>query len=172
MGSERIMSSISIRPMLVSDLSKVLRIQELCYTSVPPESKESLEAKLQACPSTCFVASLHGETVGYLIGLLRRFDHPPELNAATCVVPDSPNCLYLHDLAVSPQVRSAGVGRALVGRFLLAFKESRMRRASLIAVQDSAPYWQRFGFAPVCMSDVIRNKLVTYGTGVVYMEYL
>lgn len=158
--------------MQVSDLSEVLNIQARCYTGVPPESRESLEAKLRACPSQCFVASLRGEIVGYLFALLWRFESPPALNSLTCVVPESPDCLYLHDLAVSPDARSAGVGRALVERFFAALKESHMPRAALIAVQASAPYWERFGFMRVHTTDNMRTKLATYGDEVEYMEFL
>ena len=67
-----------------ADLPAVLAIQTICYTQVTPESKESLHAKLIASQSTCLIASLAGETVGYLIALPWEFSNPPALNARTC----------------------------------------------------------------------------------------
>lgn len=162
--------TLAIRSMRTSDLPEVLAIQAACYTEVAPESLESIEAKLVACPSTCFVASLDRSIVGYLVALTWEFSSPPELNASTCQVPSSPNCLYLHDLAVSPSARNAGAGRALVQRFFESLRTSGLERASLIAVQDSAPYWERYGFRIVSPSAALREKLSAYGEDAAYMQ--
>jgi len=109
---------IDIRMMAETDIPAVLEIQAVCYTAVTPESDESLHAKLRASQPTCFIASLEGDTVGYLISLPWEFSSPPVLNAETCRLPLSPDCLYLHDLAVAPSARQFGTGRALVEAFL------------------------------------------------------
>jgi len=152
-----------------TDLPAVLEIQAVCYTHVIPESRESLHAKLNASQSTCLIASLVGNMVGYLIALPWEFSNPPALNAQTCELPSSPSCLYLHDLAVTPEARKSGAGRTLVEAFLTRLKRSGLARASLVAVQDSAPYWERHGFRPVPAAEPLRAKLSTYGKGVQYM---
>ena len=161
---------IDIRMMAASDLPAVLAIQAVCYTELTPESKESLHAKLRASPSTCFIASIEGDTVGYLFALPWALSNPPMLNAETCRLPSSPNCLYLHDLAVTPSTRKSGAGRALVDAFLTRLSELELGRASLIAVQNSAPYWERYGFRVVPPSAPLKARLATYGEGVAYME--
>lgn len=161
---------IDIRMMAETDIPAVLEIQAVCYTAVTPESDESLHAKLRASQSTCFIASLEGDTVGYLISLPWAFSSPPALNAETCRLPLSPDCLYLHDLAVTPNARKFGTGRALVDAFLARLGELGLGRASLVAVQNSAPYWERYGFRTVPLSEPLKAKLSTYGEGVVYME--
>jgi predicted N-acetyltransferase YhbS len=161
---------IDIRMMAVADLPAVLEIQAVCYTELTPESKESLHAKLRASPSTCFIASLAGDTVGYLFALPWESSNPPTLNAETCRLPSSPDCLYLHDLAVTPRARKSGAGRALVEAFLTRLSELDLGRASLIAVQSSAPYWERYGFRAVLPSAPLKARLSTYGEGVAYME--
>jgi predicted N-acetyltransferase YhbS len=160
---------IDIRTMVEGDIPDVLEIQAVCYTALTPESGESLHAKLDASRSTCFIASLSGDTVGYLISVPWRLSSPPELNAQTCRLPDSPDCLYLHDLAVAPRARKSGAGRVLVEAFLARVGELGFARASLVAVQNSVPYWERHGFRPVKPSASLRAKLATYGAGVVYM---
>lgn len=161
---------IDIRMMAAGDIPAVLEIQAVCYTEVTPESKASLHAKLSASQSTCLIASLDGDTVGYLISLPWEFSNPPMLNAETCRLPSSPDCLYLHDLAVIPSARKFGTGRALVDVFLTRLGQLNLGRASLIAVQNSAAYWRRYGFRAVPMSEPLKAKLSTYGEGVVYME--
>ena len=163
-------AEIEIRPMRESDLSPVLEIQGDCYTEVAPESRESLLAKLRAAPTTCFVATVDDTLGGYLSALPWEFLNPPTLNSEACCLPVNPDCLYLHDLAISPQHRKVGAGRALVEMFLGQREALRLSRASLIAVQGSASYWERYGFQIVPMTEALRQKLSSYGEGVVYME--
>lgn len=160
---------IEIRTMVEADIPDVLAIQAVCYTALTPESRESLHAKLSASQSTCLVASLCGEAVGYLISLPWAIADPPALNAETCRLPPFPDCLYLHDLAVAPVARRSGAGRTLVEAFLGRLADLGLARASLVAVQNSVPYWQRYGFRPVVPSAPLRAKLSTYGTDVAYM---
>jgi len=156
--------------MTAADLPAVLRIQALCYTDVTPESRQSLHSKLEASRSTCLIARIGQAVVAYLISLPWHHGQPPALNEPTCRLPPSPNCLYLHDLAVAPQARASGAGRALVDAFLSRLKQSDLGRASLVAVQDSAPYWERHGFRAMPVSPALKASLATYGARAAYME--
>ena len=71
---------------------------------------------------------------------------------------------------MAPDARKFGTGRALVEAFLTQLRDSGLGRASLVAVQNSAPYWQRYGFRVVLVSERLKAKLATYGEGVEYME--
>ncbi|MCU0790349.1 MAG: GNAT family N-acetyltransferase [Nitratireductor sp.] len=161
---------IDIRMMAEADIPVVLEIQAVCYTELTPESGRSLHAKLEASRSTCLIASIEGATVGYLIALPWEFSSPPVLNAETCRLPAAPDCLYLHDLAVAPDARRYGTGRALVEALLARLGELGLGRASLVAVQNSAPYWERHGFRAVPLSEPLKAKLSTYGADAQYME--
>jgi GNAT superfamily N-acetyltransferase len=158
--------------MTPADLPAVLAIQAGCHAPSVHESHASLRAKLAASPATCLVASIGDDdrAVGYLIALPWEHADPPALNAATCALPSAANCLYLHDLAVTPHARQAGAGRLLVETFLLWLKQSGLGRASLVAVQNSAPFWERHGFRAVPPSAALEPRLATYGSGVQYME--
>jgi predicted N-acetyltransferase YhbS len=160
---------MEIRTMAEADIPAVLAIQSVCYTAVTPESDASLHAKLSASQSTCFIASLEGAAVGYLIALPWELSNPPALNAETCRLPLAPDCLYLHDLAVAPDARRSGAARALVEACLAQMRRLGLDRASLVAVQNSVPYWERYGFRAVPPSAPLQAKLATYGTGVAYM---
>ena len=155
--------------MVEADIAAVLEIQAVCYTAVTPESDASLHAKLRASQSTCFIASHAGAAVGYLIALPWECSNPPALNAETCCLPPTPDCLYLHDLAVAPGARKSGAARALVETCLTQMNVLGLDRASLVAVQDSVSYWERYGFRAVPPSAPLQAKLATYGTGVAYM---
>ena len=58
------------------------------------------------------MARLEGQSVGYLVAIPVKAGQPPPLNASTCPVPRDADALYLHDLAVHPDARGAGVGEA------------------------------------------------------------
>jgi ribosomal protein S18 acetylase RimI-like enzyme len=163
-------TTLEIREMRHTDLEAVLRIQASCFAELTQESKESLGAKLRASPSTCFIASIKGEAVGYLISVPADFSAPPSLNEASCELHPQPDCLYLHDLSVAPTARRTGAGRALVEAFLSQLQELGLGRASLIAVQDSARYWKRHGFRPAPLTESLKIRLSSYGQGVEYLE--
>jgi ribosomal protein S18 acetylase RimI-like enzyme len=161
---------VSVREMQEGDLSEVVKIQAYCYTEVAPESPASLLSKLRASPTTCFVAVINRLVVGYLISLPWEFSNPPTLNIEIGELPTNPDCLYLHDLAVAASARKLGAGRALVDRFLMMFQRFEVDRAALIAVQDSAPYWKRYGFRSAIRDLALNEKLLSYGPNVEYME--
>ena len=147
-------------------MADVLRIQDQCYTTIEPESAESLGAKVSAAPDTCFVAQAGDEVVGYLIAAPVRFPRLPALNAGRFTVAPDADALYLHDLAVATAGRGTGAGQRLVEHATFAAKARGLRRACLVAIQGSAPYWHRFGFTPVPPQALPGiSSLASYGAG-------
>ncbi|HSB98206.1 MAG TPA: GNAT family N-acetyltransferase [Spongiibacteraceae bacterium] len=162
----------TIRLMETADFPSILAIQALCYTELVPESEQSLRAKLHASPTTCHVACMREDVIGYLIAVPWSFENPPLLNAATCDLPAQPDSLYLHDMAIAPAARKVGAGGKLVERFIAQIAELNFNCASLVAVQDSKVYWQRYGFQPVPQTATLKAKLASYGANVEYMRRL
>jgi ribosomal protein S18 acetylase RimI-like enzyme len=161
---------IHVRTMQLCDLDEVMRIQALCYFGDIPESRSSLQAKLLASPRSCFVA-VHDETIlAYLFSLPWVRSAPPQLNSPDCVLPSEPNCYYLHDLSVTPSARQHGAGRALVSTFFNTMQDQGFDCACLVAVQDSANYWRRYGFDSVELTGQLQDKLATYGSTAEYMQ--
>lgn len=160
-----------VRTMREEDIHAVLKIQADCYTELNPESAESLLAKLAASPSTCFIASIEQRQIGYLISIPWMRSSPPLLNAPTCQLPSSPDCLYLHDLSVQPASRGSNAGQLLIAAFMEQLAALRLHCAALVAVQGSGAYWQRHGFHVVDPSQELETKLSSYGPNVHYMMY-
>ncbi len=161
---------IDIRPLQAHDLQAVLEIQGFCHDASRLESARSFDAKRQASPASCLIASLDGRSVGYLVAIPVKDGQPPPLNAATCPVPPDADALYLHDLAVHPDARGAGVGEALVQAFFHAARRSNLSQACLIAVNSSAAFWQRQGFRRARVDDAKAGGLASYGEGAQYMS--
>ena len=158
-----------VRPARLADLPAILHIQARCYTAIVPESAASMGAKVVAAPDSSFVACRGEHIVAYLLALPWRFDAPPCLDAAECQLPEQPDTLYLHDLAVAPEARGSGAANALVQAFLATLARLPLPRASLIAIQGSAPWWARHGFVRVPVDEALRTRLAGYGHDAQYM---
>lgn len=157
---------LRIRPLRAADLPEVLRIQAQCYTAIEPESARSLRAKIEASPGTCFLAQAGTGAVGYLIAVPVRHPHLPALDAPDFELAADADTLYLHDLAVAAEGRGTGAGKALVHSARAAGFANGLRKACLIAIQDSVPYWKRFDFEAVPPRDAgLAAKVAGYGAG-------
>lgn len=160
---------MNIRQMLFSDMSAVWAVQTACYQGVlEPESMASLEAKRVASPDSCFVAVEADQVVGYLISVPGLFAQVPSLNAPVCLIPENADCLYLHDMAISPKMAGRGIGQALFKVYQHCAQELGFARLTLTAVGDAERFWRKLGFLvqPLPLSEA---KVAEYGGQVTYM---
>ncbi|EAT11125.1 putative acetyltransferase [Oceanobacter sp. RED65] len=153
-----------------SDVSQILTLQNLCFPEVEPESDISFINKIKQSPSTCWGVFKDGTLKAYLIAIPWRTGRPLSLDQidVLCV---NPNCLYLHDLAVLPEMRGTGAAQTLLKYFFKALLKKKFSRAALVAIQGSKPYWERQGFSVQASSNAINEKLASYGSEAFYMEY-
>lgn len=161
---------VDIRPLHAHDLSAVLAIQLCCHDAARQESAQSFDVKRQASPASCLIASLDGRSVGYLVAIPVKAGQPPPLNGATCPVPPDADALYLHDLAVHPDARGAGVAVALVRAFFDVLGRQGFSQACLTAVNGSTAFWQRQGFRDAAPDAAAACGLASYGDGAQYMS--
>lgn len=147
------------------DISGILAIQKACYAESKLESRESFQQKLFVSPSTCFVAQHEHDLAGYLVAIPRMLNDLPQLNCSRVERVFQPDCLYLHDLAVSPEHHGVGVGSALVDGFFRSLKTLGVQYAALVAVQNAESYWARYGFSPATPIGESRKSLLSYGEG-------
>ena len=163
--------ALTLAPLRAGDMPAVMRIQAQCYSAIVPESLQSMSAKQQAAPGTCHAAWRQGALVGYLLALPVRALALPALDSPACTIDPAADALYLHDLALAPAARGGGVGQALVAHALAVGAQLGLRRALLVAIQGSAPYWARQGFAPLPPpSPDVCAKLASYGADAQLMQ--
>ncbi len=135
----------TIRLMQADDVLDVLGIQAECYVPHMNESAAVIGLRLAAAPATNWVAELAGEVVAYLAA------YPSLLGKVTPLggcfeVPVTPDCLYLHDLAVSSCARGSGVGSALIRKARAVAAAAGLSHSALVSVQNSRQYWERQGY--------------------------
>jgi GNAT superfamily N-acetyltransferase len=133
------------------------------------EGRDCFANRLVLNPEGCFV--LAGDATppqGYLVAYPWRAEDAPALNTMIDRIPKDASVLYLHDLALDPAVRGAGWSRPIVERLARDARIAGWPALTLVAVNDAAPIWERYGFAVVDTPDMA-DKLASYGPGALYM---
>lgn len=160
-----------VRIAAAADLDAVLRVQAACHAPALLERAECISSILAHGASFVAFAVDTAEVVGY--ALL----HPGASAALGETVPPpaalAPPHLsfFLHDVAVRPSARGAGVARQLV---LAALAHARATHAAqvmhLVALPGTGALWSRFGFEP--HHDDAFDDAASYGDGAVHMRAL
>jgi ribosomal protein S18 acetylase RimI-like enzyme len=123
----------TIREMTIADYEDVLAL----WRATPglglseADGRQPIARFLQCNRGLSFVALAAGETAGAVLGCTdgRRG--------------------YLHHLAVAPERRRLGMGRALVERSLAAMRERGLRRCHIFVYadnRDGREFWERTGW--------------------------
>jgi len=144
----------------------ILEIQDKSYQEIGIEDLEVLKSKNSTSPDTCFVClSNKGDVLGYLLAHPWSGITPPKLFEP---LPNIEQCdyLYLHDMAVSPQSKGKGIGRAIALKLFEVAQYKGIKSLSLVAVQGAQSFWSIIGFQEVTGVNVCSS----YGEKAVLME--
>ena len=156
------------RAMEARDLRDVSRLAAEIHRDYP-ESNAVLTEKFERFPDGCFMCTNGSDTFGYLLSHpWRRFD-PPLLDTCLGQLPEAPECYYIHDLALAPAAQGLGMARLSLNEILRLTNELNLEVISLVAVSNSAVFWQHQHFQ-IHENPAISEKLRSYGTGAHYME--
>jgi N-acetylglutamate synthase-like GNAT family acetyltransferase len=83
------------------------------------------------------------------------------LNVLLGSLPDRPTTYYIHDFAILSETRGTGAGSAFATAVITHARSLALPNVSLVAVNNSVPFWSRFGFEAVD-EPALRAKLRTY----------
>jgi predicted N-acetyltransferase YhbS len=157
------------RLMQTADLGAVAAIQREAYVPQMVESDAVMQARLAACPATCWVADDGSGACAYLFAYRSQCGKISTLGDAFSDLP-SADALYLHDLAVARRVSGRGIGPALVRHALQAARQMDLPYSCLVAVQDSLRFWSALGYqAQAELSEAQRAQLASYHGAAHYM---
>lgn len=137
-----------IRQMQAADLPAVVKLQDRCYSAELFEPADLVKRRYLAFPQSCWVAIYQDKLWGYL------FCYPSLIGKVNPLAEDftevtQADCLYLHDMAVSSDARGQGVAQQLLAAAEQQAQQLSLSALTLVAVQNSASYWQQRGFNPV-----------------------
>lgn len=147
------------------DIAGVLAVQALAYGPGFLEDEATIRLRWQAAPHTAWVAVDGQQVCAYLVA------YPSRLGKVTLLhggfdVPADADCLYLHDLAVSPRAAGRGLAPALLQAAWQAAARLGLGWSALVSVQDSQGFWRRQGFAEHAGLDAGRRaQLASYPGG-------
>jgi len=157
---------MSIRTIKESDWDAIMQIQSDAYASHLHEELTVLQSKWIASPASCSVFNNTDDCVlGYLLAHPWQGNQAPKLGEAV-VMDTGYSEVYLHDLAILADARGLSIASQLINHFIIAMQSLGCQRVLLTAVQDSAPFWQQYGFS--CLEHI--SVCSSYGQGAKLME--
>jgi GNAT superfamily N-acetyltransferase len=176
--------SALLRAAAAADIDELLRVQAACHAPELLESAACLRSIVAhgvsqvalsdasgagGAEAVCGYALCHPGATAALGALL-----PPPggdgtgSNGGSGAGDSDASSFFLHDVAVAPAARGAGVAHALVRAVLAAAAARGAREAHLVALPGTAPLWSRFGFAP-CDEGAFADA-ASYGPGAAHMR--
>ncbi len=140
------MKGLRIKPTEADDIPAVMAIQKASYSCGYQEGQAVSLSILREFPQGCNFAFFDGKPAGYIFAHPWLKGEPRPLFLSQWSLPASPDCFYIHDVAVHPDMRSKGIAAAL-----LEFSEGIARSLGLnticlTAVQDSHTHWGKYKF--------------------------
>ena len=135
------MAHVSLRLMRQEDIPAVSDIGARCYNSSYYESDESFLSKWCGYPKGCYVVAVRGKVVAYAITFPYFKKEVFPLNSMYTPF-FAPTGHYFHDVSVCPGYRKQGYAGMLVNK---VWNSSPLPK-SLVAVNNSQEFWERYGF--------------------------
>ena len=136
----------TIRPIETQDWEGIDEIQRACFPPEAIEGRELMECLAELAPGYC-VVGVGERMLGYCVAHAWRAEELPPLREVIREIPSGASCLYVHDLSVAPWARGTGVARRMLEQVFAQAAADGLTSASLIAVGESAVFWQHMGFA-------------------------
>ena len=161
-------AALSWRVATTDDLAAIDRIAGEVHVSLP-ERPVVFAEKQSLFPEGCFVLIEARAVIGYGLCHPWTLNNIPALDSFLGTVPQSPECLFIHDVAVLPHARRRGAARALLDRIAALAMQRGITFLALVSVYGTERLWARHGFTLVFDDQRLRAKLASYGGTARYM---
>ncbi len=126
-------------------LSQVMDVQAASYLPNYQEERSCFQTMLEVFPEGCFGAFAGDIIAGYLFCHPYFLHQPKPLNFALTLT-HTENCLYIHDLNISPKFRGQRIAKLLVKHAFQLRESKGYPSIALISVQNSEKFWENQGF--------------------------
>ncbi len=134
--------------MAARDLGAVAALEGICHAPLPPEGEALFGERLALFPAGCHVAGDEAGLAAYVVAHPWMRAAPPLLGQRLGALPDAPDCLHLHDIAVSPRSRGRGLVAAALALLRPVARAAGRGVITLVSVHGTAGLWSRHGFLP------------------------
>ncbi len=143
------MQANDMRPLAPRDLPAIMRVQRASYRPSLIEPPEAFLSKISSFPMGAWGHLSDGELAAYIVCVPGTSNDIYPLGSVTASLPDRPDHLYIHDLAVHPAHRGHGIADRLIHQAEAVAAELGHRRIALTSVQGSEQFWVCHGFEHV-----------------------
>jgi GNAT superfamily N-acetyltransferase len=133
-----------------------------------PERPEVFAEKVGLFPDGCMKVMRDGQLVAYGIAHSWKLHSIPALDGFLEEIPVDANCLYIHDVAVSPEATGNDLAHQFIIRIKALANDLNISKLALVSVYGTSVLWSRFGFAEYDDAN-IKKKLRSYGETARYM---
>lgn len=148
--------------MTEADLDGVVEVARVSFPD-HPEDRACFAERLHLHAGGCLsLVTAAGVVEGYIVAYPWKGVAAPALNSLIGALPDDPDRIYLHDLALKPSARGGGRTREAVEHIVRHARTLGFPLVGLVAVNDAVRFWEGQGFT-VVDSPGIRAKLESYG---------
>ncbi|MBL8666174.1 MAG: GNAT family N-acetyltransferase [Rhodospirillales bacterium] len=160
-------ASIVWQPLQEADMDAVGAIAAQVHPALP-ERLEVLAEKQRLFPAGCRKLMVEEAICGYALAHPWLLAGPPALDAFLGGLPATPDCLFVHDVAVLPEARGHGAGAAFMAEAEAVAVARGWPAIGLVAAYGTARLWRRFGFQET--GELIPpDKLAAYGAQACYL---
>ena len=155
------------RQLTAADLPALLEVQKEAYPW-HQEGTEMFLDRMRLYPPGCLALDGPDGMLGYILSHPWRAEDPPPLDTLLGALPEQRDTYYLHDLALLKAAHGKGLGARLVRHLTEHAGTCGYTTMSLVAVNKSAPFWERQGFN-IENLPALAPKLKGYGPDAVFM---
>jgi ribosomal protein S18 acetylase RimI-like enzyme len=147
------------RPMSEVDLPAVLAIANEVHPAFP-EGVEVFAERLRLYAAGCLVFSTREGVAGYVVSHPWRAMDPPALNSRLGELPGRPETYYIHDVALRSELRGTGAAALVIALLVARAGREKLATVSLVAVNESASFWERHGFRKITSDKIVDVALI------------
>ena len=155
------------RALTTLDLPMVEAIAAVVHPDFP-EDTEVFAERQRLYPDGARFLELGGVPSGYIISHPWTFKSLPALNRRLGAIPRDGSTYYLHDLALLNKARGTGAAAMIVGEVINHARACGLPNISLVAVNQSQPFWHKHGFRVVEVPE-LKDKLASYEAAAHFM---
>ncbi|WP_160162620.1 GNAT family N-acetyltransferase [Hyphomonas neptunium] len=134
--------------MTPAHIAEAVRVQAQAFTEDLRESPEVFADRLSRFGEYYRVAFMEGRMVGYMIGFPWKLGETLVNNEKFPADLPAPDCFYIHDIAILPEARGAGISKAMLEDAYKTAHRLGFDAVSLVAVGQSGSYWDNAGYVP------------------------
>lgn len=156
------------RALTMLDLPTVEAIAAKAHPGFP-EDTSVLGERLRLYPDGARLLEHDGVAAGYILSHPWMAGTIPALNTLLGALPMGADTYYVHDLALLNPARGTGAAAMIVGDLLRHARSTGFTTVSLVAVNDSGPFWYKHGFRVVAAPQ-FAGKLASYDDKARYMS--